>query len=61
VGWELALLAIIVYVPVLQRPFGTFAFGAWDWVLVGALAFSIVPVLEGVKWLERHGHLGELR
>jgi hypothetical protein len=23
------------------------------------LAFSIVPVLEGVKWLERHGWLAE--
>jgi hypothetical protein len=25
------------------------------------LAFTIVPVLETVKWLERHGYLGELK
>jgi Ca2+-transporting ATPase len=61
VGWELLLLAAIVYVPFLQEPFGTFTFGWTDWVTAGALAFTIVPVIEFVKWLERRGCLGELK
>src|SRR5690606_1599574 len=55
VGWELVLLAVIVYVPFLQEPFGTFDFRWTDWALTAALAFTIVPVLEMVKWLERRG------
>jgi Ca2+-transporting ATPase len=60
VAWELVLLGVIVYTPFLQRPFGTFAFTWTDWALTVALALTIVPVLETVKWLERHGYLGEL-
>jgi Ca2+-transporting ATPase len=51
--WELGLLGLIVYVPWLQPAFGTFALGRPDWVLVLAVAFSVVPVLEGVKWYLR--------
>jgi Ca2+-transporting ATPase len=61
VGWELLLLAAIIYVPFLQQPFGTFTFGWTDWAVAGALAFTIVPVLELVKWLERRGCFGELK
>jgi len=61
VGWELLLLAVIVYAPFLQQPFGTFTFAWPDWLLTGMLAFTIVPVLEFVKWLERRGYLGELK
>ncbi len=61
VAWELALLLVVIYVPFLQRPFGTFAFGWTDWALTAGLAFTVVPVLEAVKWLERHGYLGELK
>jgi Ca2+-transporting ATPase len=60
VAWELLLLAAVVYVPFLQRAFGTFSLSATDWALTGALAFSIVPVLEIVKWMARRGRLGEL-
>ncbi|HEX6106873.1 MAG TPA: cation-translocating P-type ATPase [Gemmatimonadales bacterium] len=60
VAWELVLLALIVYLPFLQEPFGTFSFAWTDWALVHGLAFTIVPVLEGMKWLERRGYLGEL-
>jgi Ca2+-transporting ATPase len=60
VGWELALLALVIHVPFLQKPFGTFAFAWSDWALTATLALTIVPVLEGVKWLERRGYLGEL-
>jgi len=61
VAWEIALLVVIVYAPFLHGPFGTFSFAWSDWALAVALAFTVVPVLEGVKWLERRGVLGELR
>jgi Ca2+-transporting ATPase len=60
VAWELVLLIAIAYVPFLQRAFGTFSFSASDWLLTVALAFSIVPVLEGVKWMVRRGWFGDL-
>jgi Ca2+-transporting ATPase len=60
VAWELALLVAIAYVPFLQRAFGTFSFSAIDWLMTVALAFSIVPVLEAVKWMARRGWLGDL-
>jgi len=61
VAWELVLLFVIVYVPFLQQPFGTFTFAWTDWALTAGLAFTILPVLEAVKWIERHGYLGELK
>jgi Ca2+-transporting ATPase len=60
VAWELLLLAVIVYVPFFHRPFGTFSFTTADWMLTVALAFSIVPVIEAVKWMARRGWFGEL-
>ena len=58
--WELLLLGAIVYVPFLQQAFGTFPLAASDWLLAVALAFTIVPVVEGVKWMSRRGWFGEL-
>ena len=58
--WEVALLCLVVYVPFLQEPFGTFSFAWSDWLLTVALAFTIVPVLEIVKWVQRRGYFGEL-
>ncbi|MGH9255556.1 MAG: cation-translocating P-type ATPase [Vicinamibacterales bacterium] len=60
VGWELLVLGVIVYVPFFQRAFGTFSLTPADWMLTIALAFSIVPVLEVVKWMGRRGWFGEL-
>ena len=60
VAWELVLLVIILYVPFFQRAFGTFSMTPADWLLTTALAFSIVPVLEAVKWMARRGWFGEL-
>ncbi len=51
--WELALLAAIVYVPILHKPFGTFSLTVIDMVIIVGLAFSVSPVLELVKWIER--------
>jgi Ca2+-transporting ATPase len=60
VAWELLLLLAISYVPWLQPAFGTFSFSLADWLLVTGLAFSIVPVIECVKWMARRGWFGEL-
>ena len=51
--WELLLLVLIVYLPFLHRPFGTYSLPLVDWVIVVVLAFSVSPVLEAVKWFER--------
>jgi Ca2+-transporting ATPase len=60
IGWELVLLAVVVYLPFLQGPFGTHSLSTRDWLLATALAFTIVPVLEGVKALARRGRFGTL-
>ena len=60
VAWEMLLLVIIVYTPFFQRAFGTFSFEPGDWILTGVLGFSIVPVLEGTKWMARRGWFGQL-
>jgi Ca2+-transporting ATPase len=58
--WEVTLLLAIVYTPVLQTPFATFALTPADWVIVLGLASTLTPVLELFKWLERSGKLGAL-
>ena len=60
VAWEVLMLVAIIYVPFLQRSFGTFSLTPSDWVLTAALAASIVPVIEVVKWMTRRGWLGEV-
>jgi len=56
--WELLLLSLIVYLPVLHLPFGTFALTPGDLLIILLLAFSVSPVLELAKWLVRRGWLG---
>jgi Ca2+-transporting ATPase len=58
--WELILLVLIVYVPFLRTPFGTYNLPLADWVLVIALALTISPVLELTKWMVRRGWFGDL-
>ncbi|MBP7712948.1 MAG: HAD-IC family P-type ATPase [Gammaproteobacteria bacterium] len=60
VAWEMGLLALVVYLPVLQEPFSTYSLTALDWMIVGALALSVVPLLEVAKWAVRRGWFGEL-
>ena len=57
---ELMLLPLIVYVPVLHAPFGTFNLTASDWMLVAGLALTIVPVLELAKLAIRRERFGSL-
>jgi Ca2+-transporting ATPase len=58
--WESALLALVVYLPVLHKPFGTFALTLIDWVIVALVALTITPVLELAKWMERRGWFGKI-
>jgi Ca2+-transporting ATPase len=58
--WELTLLSLVVYVPFLHQPFGTFSLPLVDWLIILALAASVVPVLEMAKWMERRGWFGRL-
>lgn len=54
------LLVIIVYAPVLHEPFATFSLPLVDWAIVVVLAFTVSPVLELAKWMERRGWFGEM-
>lgn len=58
--WELTLLTLIVYLPVLQTPFGTVVPTPDEWALVLGAAFTVVPVLELGKWVIRRGWLGAI-
>jgi Ca2+-transporting ATPase len=58
--WEVALLLVVVYTPLLQVPFSTLALGLADWALVAVVAVSIVPVVELCKCLVRRGVFGPL-
>jgi Ca2+-transporting ATPase len=60
VSWECLLVLVVIYAPFLQEPFGTFSFGWRDWALPAALAFTIVPVLESMKWMVRREYFGKL-
>ena len=58
--WELALLGCIVYLPILQAPFGTFPLPLVDWLILVSAALTIIPLLETAKWMERQGWFGPL-
>ncbi len=60
VGWELVLLVLIVYVPFLHEAFSTYALSLQDWLLVGGLALTIIPMLELAKWMVRKGWFGSI-
>jgi Ca2+-transporting ATPase len=59
--WELVMLGLILYVPLLERVFGTFELTLRDWLIIIAAALTVSPVLELAKWAERRGWFGELR
>jgi Ca2+-transporting ATPase len=58
--WEIGLLLLILYVPFLQNAFGAYALPLNEWLLVGGLAITIIPVLELAKWMVRKGWLGKI-
>jgi len=49
------MLALIPNVPLLERTFGTFGPSPGDWVIIVAAAFTVSPVLEVAKWVQRRG------
>jgi len=57
---ELVLMPFMVYVPFLQGPFSTYGLSIMDWAIVILLAFSVSPVLELAKWMERRGWFGKM-
>lgn len=58
--WELALLLLIIYLPFLQRLFGTFGLQWTDWLVILGVSATVSPVLEIAKWMERRGWFGRL-
>lgn len=56
--WELVLVALVINVPFLQDAFGTQALPLQTWLLVAAVAFTIVPVLELAKLALRRASAG---
>jgi Ca2+-transporting ATPase len=58
--WELILLCLIVYLPVLHPVFGTFSLTSTDWIIIVLLSVTVIPVLEIAKWMERRGWFGRL-
>lgn len=58
--WEIFLLMLIVYLPFFHLPIGTFSLPLKDWLVIGGLTFTVVPVLEIAKWLERRGWFGKI-
>lgn len=58
--WELMLLVLIIYLPVLQKPFSTFALTLEDWLIIIAISLTVSPVLELAKWMQRRGWFGKL-
>jgi Ca2+-transporting ATPase len=53
IGLSLALQALALYVPVMQRAFGTVGLTAPDWLLCVAVASSVLWVMEIVKLVRR--------
>ncbi len=58
--FDLLLLVLVIYLPFLQEPFGTYALPLEDWLIVFAAAFTISPVLELAKWMLRRGWFGSV-
>ncbi len=58
--WEILLLVLVIYVPFLQSPFGTYGLTPQDWVIVLVLAVTVIPVLELGKWMVRRGWFGKV-
>lgn len=55
IGLSIGLHILVIYVPVLQRAFGTFPIRPFDWLVATLIASSVVLVVETLKkarWLE---------
>ncbi len=52
--WELLLLFLVMTVPFLRTAFGTARLTLQEWLLVAAVACTVVPVIEAGKWMVRN-------
>lgn len=55
-GGSVALQAFVVYVPVLQRAFGTTPLSGGDWIFCAAVASSVLWLREASKAIARVSH-----
>jgi len=53
IAWELLLLLLVIYLPLLQGPFSTFDMQPAQWAMVVGVSLTIVPVMELAKWMQR--------
>jgi Ca2+-transporting ATPase len=58
IAWELALLLLVIYLPLLQTPLSTFDMQPEQWAVVIGVSLSILPVMEAAKWAQRRGWFG---
>ena len=58
IAWEVGMLLLVIHLPVLHAPFGTWGLSLADWTLVAAVSLTILPVLELTKLLARRGWFG---
>ncbi len=47
--WEVTLILFVIYLPVLQKAFGTFSMTLYDWAAVLAVSVTIIPFVEICK------------
>jgi Ca2+-transporting ATPase len=50
---EILLLVAIIEVPWLSNVFGVVALSLTEWLIIIGAAFTVAPVLEITKWLQR--------
>ena len=53
-----AAIHFVVFIPSLQKVFHTFPLSGYEWGVLLALSFSIIPVIELLKLLQRSGAIG---
>jgi Ca2+-transporting ATPase len=53
IAWETILLVLVITVPFLEKAFGTRNLPWTDWLLIPAVAATVIPVLEAGKWWQR--------
>jgi Ca2+-transporting ATPase len=54
-----AIHLVAILVPSLREVFQTYALGSYEWCLLLALSFSIIPMIEVLKVLQRIGLIGK--
>ena len=53
VTWEITMMLVVIYLPVLQKPFGTFSMTVCDWIVVFGVSVTVIPFLELCKFYLR--------